>query len=238
MNEARDSCQAKVAAVIVAAGASQRMGGQDKMFATLCHRPLLSWTMDAFQACASIDKIVLVVNERSLERARELVEKEGWSKVGAMCCGGSRRRNSVAQGLSHLSSCWWVVIHDGARPLVDSRLIESGLSMAREYGAAVAAVPVKDTIKIVGDDNSVESTPQRHNLWAAQTPQVFRFDIIEKAHRRVEGEATDDAFLVEQLGYRVKVYMGSYENIKVTTPEDLALAEVYLKRRLMMGSRL
>jgi 2-C-methyl-D-erythritol 4-phosphate cytidylyltransferase len=138
----------------------------------------------------------------------------------------------VAQGLSRLDNCWWVVIHDGARPCVNSDLIQRGLEEAGKCGSAVAAVPVTDTIKIVGQDGLVETTPQRHSLWSVQTPQVFRFDIIHKAHQRVEGDATDDASLVEQLGYQVKIYMGSYENIKVTTPQDLALAEVCLARNL------
>jgi len=110
-------------------------------------------------------------------------------------------------------------------------LIDCGLEAARETGAAVAAVPVTDTIKVAGDDRIVTETPLRHNLWAVQTPQVFRFDIIAEAYRRAKGEVTDDASLVEQLGYRVKLYMGSYDNIKVTTPDDLALAEVLWHKR-------
>ena len=105
-------------------------------------------------------------------------------------------------------------------------LIEGGLEAATETGAAVAAVPVPDTIKVAGDDLLVPGTPPRRNLWAVQTPQVFRFNIITKAYQQAKGEVTDDATLVEQLGYRVKLYMGSYDNIKVTTPDDLALAKV------------
>ena len=228
MSEASHWSPARVGAIIAAAGSSQRMGGQDKIFAPLCGRPLLSWTVDAFQGCPHISKIVLVVNEKSLELARQLVEREGWSKVKAICPGGGRRRDSVAQGLGRLDNCWWVVIHDGARPCVNSELIQRGLEEAEKCGSAVAAVPVTDTIKIVGEDGLVQTTPQRHSLWSIQTPQVFRFDIIHKAHQRVEGDATDDASLVEQLGYQVKIYMGSYENIKVTTPQDLALVEAYL----------
>jgi 2-C-methyl-D-erythritol 4-phosphate cytidylyltransferase len=119
-----------------------------------------------------------------------------------------------------------VGIHDGARPLVTAELIQRGLAVARETGAAVAAVPVTDTIKIAGDDGIVRETPPRSNLWAVQTPQVFRYDIISDAYRQVTAEVTDDASLVERLGYRVKLYMGSYDNIKITTPDDLALAQV------------
>ena len=149
-----------------------------------------------------------------------------WSKVTDICAGGRRRQDSVAAGLSRLNHCRWVVIHDGARPLVTEDLIERGLEAARETGAAVAAVPVTDTIKVAGDDRTVRQTPPRQNLRAVQTPQVFRFDIITEAYRQAKAEVTDDASLVEQLGYKVKLYPGSYDNIKITTLDDLALAEI------------
>ena len=137
----------------------------------------------------------------------------------------------MAAGLNRISDCEWVVIHDGARPLITVDLIERGLEAAGETGAAVAAVPVTDTIKVVGDDRLVQETLPRHSLWAVQTPQVFRFDIITEAYRQAEAEVTDDASLVEMLGYKVKLYLGTYDNIKVTTPDDLALAEWLLYHR-------
>ena len=155
----------------------------------------------------------------------------GWSKVTDVCPGGERRQDSVAAGLGRLKDSNWVVIHDGARPLIAAALIEAGLEAAEASGAAVAAVPVSDTIKVAGDDLFVQGTPPRQRLWAVQTPQVFRFDIITNAYRKAEAEVTDDATLVERLGYRVKLYMGSYDNIKVTTANDLALAEVLLRKR-------
>ena len=216
----------RVAAVIAAAGSSERMGEVDKMLALLGGKTILARVVDAFQRCNLIDQIVVVVNKQSVEKCQQLVTKQGWSKVTYVCPGGERRQDSVAAGLSRLSHCEWVVIHDGARPLVTEELIQRGLIEARGTGAAVAAVPVKDTIKVAGDDQIVRETPPRNNLWAVQTPQVFRFDIITEAYRQVKTEVTDDASLVEQLGYRVKLYMGSYDNIKVTTPDDLALAEL------------
>jgi len=218
--------QQKVGAIIVAAGSSRRMGGGDKVFALLGGKPVLCRVIDAFQQCDSIDQIVVVVSKENLEKCRQLVAEEAWSKVIEVCAGGRRRQDSVAAGLSHLSQCQWVVIHDGARPLLTADLIELGLEVAGETGAAVAAVPVTDTIKMAGDDQLVQRTLPRRNLWAVQTPQVFRFDIITEAYERAKGEVTDDASLVEQLGYKVRLYMGSYNNIKVTTPDDLALAEV------------
>ncbi len=222
--------QQKVGALIVAAGSSRRMGGADKVLALLGGKPILARVVDAFQRCSLIDQIVVVLSEQNLERGKQLVAEQGWSKVTGVCAGGRRRQDSVAAGLRRLSNCNWVVIHDGARPLVTVDLINRGLEAARETGAAVAAVPVTDTIKLVGDDRIVHQTPPRQNLWAVQTPQVFRFDIITEAYRKARGDVTDDASLAEQLGYRVKIYMGSYDNIKITTPDDLALAEVLWRK--------
>ena len=216
----------KVGAVITAAGSSQRMGDVDKMFAQLGGKPVLARVLDVFQSCDLIDRIVVVVNIQSLEKCRQLVAEQAWSRVADICPGGERRQDSVAVGLSRLRDCHWVVIHDGARPLVTEDLIRRGLAEAEETGAAVAAVPVTDTIKVAGDDRIVQDTPLRDDLWAVQTPQVFRFDIITEAYRRAKAEVTDDASLLEQSGYRVKLYMGAYDNIKVTVPSDLAVAEV------------
>ncbi len=210
----------------MAAGRGERMGGVDKMFALLGGKPVLGRVIDVFHQCRSVGQIVVVVAKDNIERCRQLVIGEGWSKVTGVCPGGRRRQDSVAAGLKRLEDCGWVVIHDGARPLVTGALIESGLAEAGETGAAVAAVPVTDTIKVAGDDRIVRETPSRDNLWAAQTPQVFRYDIINEAYRQIAAEVTDDASLVEGLGYRVKLYPGSYDNIKITTPDDLALAQV------------
>jgi 2-C-methyl-D-erythritol 4-phosphate cytidylyltransferase len=199
------------------------------MFAALGGQPILVRVVNIFQACALIDQIVVVVSQENLERCRHLVAELGCSKVG-ICPGGERRQDSVAAGLSRLNQCQWVIIHDGARPLVTEDLIRRGLTEARETGAVVAAVPVRDTIQVAEDDRLVRETPPRHSLWAVQTPQVFRFDIIDEAYRQVKAEVTDDASLVEQLGYRVKLFMGAYDNIKITTADDLALAEVLWQR--------
>ncbi len=223
--------QQKVGAVIVAAGESQRMGGVDKMWALLGGKPVLARVADTFQNCSLIDQIVIVLNEQNLKQGKQLVAEQGWSKITDVCPGGKRRQDSVVAGLSRLRNCNWVVIHDGARPLVTEELIHQGLSQAKETGAAVAAVPVTDTIKVAGDDRIVHQTPPRQNLWAVQTPQVFLPDIITEAYQQAKGEVTDDASLVEQSGYRVKLYMGSYDNIKITTPDDLALAEVLWQKK-------
>ncbi len=220
----------KIGAVIVAAGSSQRMGGIDKIFVLLDGRPALSRVVDTFQKCNLIDQIVIVLNGQNLERGKRMVARNGWSKVVSVCSGGERRQDSVIVGLDRLSRCEWVVIHDGARPLVTDELIQCGLETAEETGAAISAVPVIDTIKVAGDDHIVQGTPPRKSLWAVQTPQVFRFDIIAEAYRQLKYEVTDDARAVEHLGGRVKLYMGSYDNIKITTPDDLALARILIRK--------
>jgi 2-C-methyl-D-erythritol 4-phosphate cytidylyltransferase len=221
----------RVTAIIVAAGAGQRMGGIDKLFTDVGGMPLLARTLAACEGCPSIDEIILVASESNLDRCWKLVRSYGFKKVTQLVPGGARRQDSVQQGLDQVKDSLWVLIHDGVRPFIDDDLIASGIEAAREYGAAVAAVPVKDTIKVVNADHVVRNTPKRETLWAAQTPQVFRIDVIRAAYRDAFGDVTDDAMLLERLGQPVKVYRGSYENIKITTPEDLDLAECILKRR-------
>jgi 2-C-methyl-D-erythritol 4-phosphate cytidylyltransferase len=220
----------KVGAVIAAAGSSQRMGGIDKMLALLGGEPVLARVIGVFQKCDSIDQIVVVLSDQNLKAGQQLVAERGYSKVTDVCLGGPRRQDSVINGLNRLLSCQWVVIHDGARPLVTVDLIERGLEVASQTGAAIAAVPVTDTIKLAGDDLLVQGTPPRRSLWAVQTPQVFRFDIIAEAYRQAKFEVTDDSTAVERLGHKVKIYPGAYDNIKITTPDDLALAEILWRK--------
>jgi 2-C-methyl-D-erythritol 4-phosphate cytidylyltransferase len=226
-----DRPRERVTAIIVAAGAGLRMGGIDKLFADVGGMPLLARTLTAFEACPSVDQIILVASESNLDRCWKLVRSYGFKKVTELVPGGARRQDSVQQGLDQVKDSLWVMIHDGVRPFIDDTLIAAGIEAAREFGASVAAVPVKDTIKVVNADHFVRNTPKRETLWAAQTPQVFRIDVIRAAYRDAFGDVTDDAMLLERLGQPVKVYQGSYENIKITTPEDLDMAECILKRR-------
>jgi len=219
----------EVVAIVAAAGRSLRMGGPDKLFAPLGGRPLLAHTLAAFQDCPAVDRVVLVLAAESLAQGLALAEEEGFSKIRTVCPGGRRRQDSVREGLEVLGSCAWVVVHDGARPLVTPRLIEEGLAAAQETGAAVCALPAQDTVKRVDAQGRVLRTLDRRRLWLIQTPQVFRYDILRQAHKRSRRPATDDAALVERLGHRVQVYPGSPRNLKVTTPEDLALAEALLR---------
>jgi len=217
-----------VGAIIAAAGRSQRFGEGDKLFAPLAGRPLIAHALMAFEVCRAVQRVVLVLAEENLERGCHLVDAAGFDKVVAVCAGGPRRQDSVRLGLEALGECRWVVVHDGARPLVTAALIEAGLAAAAETGAAIAALPLADTVKEVAADGLVRQTLNRGEFWAAQTPQVFGYDLLQQAHRRAQGEATDDAALVEALGQRVKVFPGSPRNLKVTTAADLALAAALL----------
>jgi 2-C-methyl-D-erythritol 4-phosphate cytidylyltransferase len=215
----------KLGVVIVAAGTSQRMAGINKLFAPLGGKPLLAWSVDICQRHSLVQQIVMVLNDKDLARGRKLKKERGWSKV-TLCPGGAQRQDSVRQGLRQIKDCDWVMIHDGARPFLAPDLIEDGLKIVGKTGAAVAAVPVKDTIKLADSEKLIKDTLQRDRLWAAQTPQIFSLDVITRAYENLSAEVTDDATAVERLGHKVQLYMGDYQNIKVTTAEDLALAKV------------
>lgn len=218
---------ATVGAVIVAAGESRRMGGIDKLFAPLEGRPLLAHALLPFERSPQVERIALVVSAQNQERARALVQGLGLRKVTAICLGGPRRQDSVRLGLEALGPCQWVLVHDGARPLMPQELITAGLEAARETGAAVPVVPLVDTVKEV-EGGLVVRTLDRSRLAAVQTPQVFRYDLLQEAHRRFGVEVTDDAAMLEALGHPVRTFPGSPRNLKVTTSLDLALARALL----------
>lgn len=210
------------------------MQGRDKLWTPLAGRIILARTIDVFEASPLIESIVLVPSTERLADTRALCNKEGWQKIAAIVPGGVRRQDSVCAGLDALATVTptpqWVMIHDAARPLVTPAILEAGLKTAQEYQAAIAAVPVKDTIKLV-QEGRVMTTLDRSQLWAIQTPQVFSFLLIHQAHHSpaAMGVVTDDASLVEQLGHTVAIFPGAYTNIKITTEEDLFLAEAFIQ---------
>ena len=223
------SARQRVGAVIVAAGQSSRMAGVDKTFAVVNGAPLIAHTLSRFQDSNLVDEVVLVVSPQNQDLGRDIVQRQGFSKVSQVCAGGLRRQDSVLRGLEALTPCGWVMVHDGARPCFDQPLLERGLAAAQDCGAAAAGVPVKDTIKLVGEGNVVAETPPREKLWAAQTPQIFEYALLMEAHRRCTGDFTDDAAMVEALGRPVTMFLGSYANLKVTTPEDLTIVASLLE---------
>ena len=212
-----------VGAVVLAAGSSQRFG-EDKLFVQLGDKPVLAWSLDIFQRCKAIKQIVLVLNEDNIAEGRALASRCKWTKLDHICTGGKRRQDSVKKGIENLKGLPFILIHDGARPFVSEDIIYRGIEAARHTGAAAAAVPVKDTIKMADSSDYITHTLNRSCLWSVQTPQIFHSDIIIRAYEHSTESVTDDASLVEKLGYKVKLYMGAYTNIKITTFEDIKFA--------------
>ncbi len=221
-------------AVIVAAGASSRMGGEDKILAELLGSPVIAHTVAAFEASPCIDEIILVTREEAIPLLARVCKERGFQKVKAVVRGGESRMESVACGLKHIrEDAALAAVHDGARPLVTPALIESVVKMAAKTGAAIPCVPVKDTVKRV-EDSQVQETPDRATLYAAQTPQVFDPELLKAALTKAKDdkwELTDDASAVEKLGMKVSVTLGEEENLKITTPRDLVLAGLILEGR-------
>ena len=218
--------------IIVAAGNSTRMQGTDKQIAEVGGMPVIVRSMLAFEKCESVAEIVVVTREDIIEKIKSLAAEYGVSKLKDVVKGGKTRQESVINGLHAISdSTQMIAVHDGARPLVDPEHIEKTIKDARVFGGAVLGVPVKDTIKIV-DDGLITDTPHRPSLWITQTPQVFRkrldFEAVDFAEEHGL-DFTDDCQLVEAIGGKVFMTRGDYTNIKITTPEDQAIAEVLLK---------
>lgn len=220
-----------VSAVIVGAGKGTRMNMDiNKQYIDVGGRPVLARTLEAFEACDAVDEIILVVNTQDIIFCKQaLIDSFGFKKVKTIVAGGEERQDSVYNGLREVSEgCDIVLIHDGARPFVRQEDIERSIDAAAEHGAACVAVPVKDTIKIADTQGFVDSTPERSALWAVQTPQTFRYRLICSAYentRKQQCKVTDDCMIVEAIGHKVKLVQGSYSNIKITTAEDLAVAE-------------
>lgn len=226
----------KVGVVIPAAGQGKRMGaGLKKQFLELAGFPILAHTVQVFQSSVHVSEIVIVGAQEDIPTISDIVKEYQLHKVAAIVLGGVQRQDSVFAGVQALSQAIQrVVVHDGARPLLTLTEFTRFLEEAEGFDASIMAVSVKDTIKVVDHSGWVVDTPLRANLRAVQTPQIFTRRILEEAHRRA-GQAhfygTDDASLLEWLGYPVKVLEGSLENIKITTPEDLRLAEQIVKSR-------
>lgn len=216
-------------AIIVAAGSSQRMGGIDKLLAPLRGRPVIAHSIAVFGSHPRIEALAVVVSPGNQTAIRAIVAE--LAPDARVVLGGARRRDSVANGLDALAHCEYVLVHDGARPLVTADMIDAALDGAIQSGASLCAVPVSDTVKRAADDGLVASTVNRDRLWLAQTPQAFRTDVLRRAHAAHDIDATDDAALVELIEEPVRLVMGSSENLKITTPADLALAEAILASR-------
>ena len=223
-----------VSAVIVSAGNSTRMGGINKQFLEIKGMPVVAHTISVFEKSECIDEIVIVTRESDIEDIKSLVNQYGFKKVTKVVKGGETRQLSVYNGVVATNdNADIIAIHDGARPLVSDRVIAETVKSASEFGAAATGVKVKDTVKVVDDDDNIIDTPDRTYMRFIQTPQVFNKKMYLDAVISVKNskDFTDDCKLLEAYGKTVKFIDGDYENIKITTPEDVELAESYLKRR-------
>ena len=216
--------------VVLAAGRGERFG-RDKVWLPLRGQPLLVHCLRAL-AASPVARVALVVSAERLPEAQALASSVPLPTVAVV--GGARRQDSVANGLQALGACDWVAVHDAARPLATQELLLRTWRAAQTTGAAIAAIPQTETVKRVRDGQVIETLP-RAELWAVQTPQVFRTDLLLRAHATIADDVTDDAALVERLGVTVRIVEGSYANIKVTMPHDLALA-AFLWQRQESGS--
>lgn len=227
----------KISVLIPAAGQGRRMETSvKKPYLMLGNKPILSHTINRFEQNSVIDEITVIVNESDFTTCNEdVISPYRFRKVRELVAGGETRQTSVFNGLRTLSqNVDFVVIHDGVRPFINDDIIFRCLEATLECGASVAAVPVKETIKVANSDLFIEHTPERDLLWRIQTPQVFRKSLLVDAHNKAIKDgisAPDDATLIEKLGHPVKLVMGSYRNVKLTTPEDLRFAETLLNEK-------
>ena len=231
----------RVVAVVPAAGRGARMGGNiPKQFLSLGDIPILAYALRTLESVQSITDIIVVIPQADQDYCREdIIERCGIRKVTDIVSGGPRRQDSVRNGLMAITETpALVVVHDGVRPFVSKKIVTNAVHVAMESGAALVAIPMKDTVKRVNQQGYVEGTLNREELWLAQTPQVFRYSWLMEAHQLAEAknlEVTDDAGMIEQLGYPISIVEGSAHNIKITRPEDLALGEAILSCQKLEG---
>lgn len=226
----------KSTVIIPAAGKGKRMNSKkSKQYIEILDKPILAYTIDAFEKCNNINNIILVVGKKEIEYVRdEIVEKYNFKKVIGIIEGGKERQDSVYEGIKEVPHDTDIVlIHDGARPFINNHLINKAIINAHEYGACVLGVKVKDTIKVADNSYNIIDTPNRNKLWSVQTPQAFRKALINKSYEKAKNDkfiATDDSMLVEKYSeVKVKIIEGAYFNIKITTNEDLIIANNFLK---------
>ena len=227
----------KSTAIVLAAGQGKRMNSKvQKQFLLIKGKPVLYYSLSCFQKSREIEEIIVVTGKESINFCKqEIIEAYGFSKVKAVIPGGKERYDSVYAGLCACEDSDYVFIHDGARPFLSNDMIRRGKEAVLDYGACVIGMPSKDTIKIADENGMVESTPSRNKVWNIQTPQIFSYTAIREAHEKARqqnmADITDDAMVIERFGnMKIKLVEGSYENIKITTPEDIVVAEKILEK--------
>ncbi|MGL4361997.1 MAG: 2-C-methyl-D-erythritol 4-phosphate cytidylyltransferase [Cellulosilyticaceae bacterium] len=228
----------KIDAIIVAGGSGKRMGtAVKKQYIKLKDKEVLAHTVEIFENHPDINAIIVVVGKDDCEYVEELLKNQyGYKKIQAVVAGGAERQDSVYNGIEYISKCaTHVLVHDGARPFLNKQTIDQIKEKMQTVDACVVGVPVKDTIKCVTNQKTIESTPEREKLWSIQTPQTFKRELIIEAYRNAKHNkvcGTDDSMLVESIGETVHVICGDYNNIKITTIEDLVFAEAIMKLQI------
>lgn len=228
----------KTIAIITAAGKSRRMGGVNKMLLPLLGKPILAHTIERFEQCGAIDEIVIIASKQAIREYQKIIKDYAFQKVKQIVEGGETRMESIANGLRAIRKCDYVLIHDGARPFIKIKTVNKLLEEAKIHGAAVVGVKPKDTIQSINKDGFVLKTFDRSKLLAVHTPVVARYELVLKAREKAEKEGIlnidgyEDSALLARFGQLVKIVQGDYENIKITTPED-----VYLAERILMSKK-
>ena len=224
------SNRASAAAVLVAAGSSSRMNGDDKIFLDLCSRPIIEHSLSVFMNSGLFETTILVLSKNSINLAHDKLS-DYLAEGLILTTGGARRQDSVLRGLEKIQKSAVVAIHDGARPCITQSILEQGLQKVGKTGAAIPVIPVTDTVKRLNDIGRVETTLPRKNYKFSQTPQFFDLALIRKAHRKIIKDVTDDASMIEMIGGEVEVFDGDIENLKITTSNDLVIARNILEAR-------
>ena len=227
----------KCTVILLAAGKGTRMGSEiPKQFMNILDKPVLYYSLNCFQNSSLIDDVIVVTSKEMMSYCKkEIVDKFRFTKVRHMIAGGAERYDSVYEGLKCCENTSYVFIHDGARPFVNDELLSRGYEKVKGSGACIAGVPTKDTVKLSDGDNKVIETPDRNSVWMIQTPQIFDYPLIRRAYDRLQNYnkegITDDAMVLETMEeHPVRLFMGSYRNIKITTEEDLEIAELFAKK--------
>ena len=221
----------KNCAVILASGRAIRMSGVDKMITSVAGKPLISFSIEAFLNCKKFDQIFITANDSNGDDIKEIVRSYSADEL-VVISGGVRRQDSVKCALDMISNTNVVAIHDGARPLVSEKIIVEGFDLAIKHGSAIPVVPIEDTIKEISSGFEIIRTLDRGKIYRSQTPQFFDFDMLYCAHKKILGDATDDASMLEQIGYNPEIYYGDRKNIKITMPDDILVAEAYLHGKI------
>ena len=220
-----------IGVILLAAGSSTRMDGDDKIFMPIYNNPLLYYSLKEFNNSCHISSISIVLNEKNYQTGMTYIKSLNFDKVTSICIGGSRRQDSVLNGLNALGEHDFILIHDAARPCINQCIINRGIEGVIKFNASIPVIPSTDTLRTLRDEEFADKVIDRETIWITQTPQCFSYELILKALTATEVSVTDDAMLVQKLGVNIKTFKGSKNNIKVTTSDDIAMVKSIIKEK-------